>query len=129
MNSRRFPRTLNEAFPYGAEYGCAIERSKPNPISDWALAVVISLALSGVIGAVLFAAVHFGSALIADHSAERAQADSLQDAIQAEAAQARFAKAAQAICGPNAAWADVGAGVVQCTTKRGFKTQIARVQP
>lgn len=27
MNTRRFPRTLNDAFPFGAEYGCAIERS------------------------------------------------------------------------------------------------------
>lgn len=26
MNTRKYPRTLNEAFPHGAEYGCAIER-------------------------------------------------------------------------------------------------------
>ncbi len=27
MNTRRYPRTLNEAFPRTAEYGCAIERT------------------------------------------------------------------------------------------------------
>lgn len=30
-NTRRHPRTLAEAFPYGPEYGCAIERPAPNP--------------------------------------------------------------------------------------------------
>ena len=44
MNSRRYPRTLNEAFPRGAEYGCAIE--KPRPVADVSLAVVIGIALA-----------------------------------------------------------------------------------
>ena len=26
MNSRKFPRTMDQAFPFGAEYGCAIEK-------------------------------------------------------------------------------------------------------
>lgn len=26
MNTRRFPRTMNEAFPFGPEYGCSITR-------------------------------------------------------------------------------------------------------
>ena len=26
MNTRRFPRTMDEAFPRGAQYGCAIEK-------------------------------------------------------------------------------------------------------
>ena len=26
MNARKYPRTMAEAFPRGAEYGCAIER-------------------------------------------------------------------------------------------------------
>ena len=31
MNTRKYSRTLAEAFPYGPEYGCAIERPAPNP--------------------------------------------------------------------------------------------------
>lgn len=29
MNTRTFPRTMNQAFPRTAEYGCAIERPAP----------------------------------------------------------------------------------------------------
>ena len=29
MNTRTFPRTLNQAFPRTAEYGCAVERPAP----------------------------------------------------------------------------------------------------
>ena len=29
MNNRRWPRTLNEAFPGSMEYSCAIERPRP----------------------------------------------------------------------------------------------------
>lgn len=28
MNTRKFSRTMNEAFPHTADYGCAIERSR-----------------------------------------------------------------------------------------------------
>lgn len=28
MNTRSYPRTLNEAFPRTADYGCAIERTR-----------------------------------------------------------------------------------------------------
>lgn len=66
---------------------------------------------------------------IDDHSLERAQADSLQDSIKAEAVQARFERAAQAICGSNAAWLDLGGGTIQCLTHRGYKTTVAQVQP
>ena len=88
---------------------------------NWLLALIFAALLSG--------ACLLDGPLIEEHSFERVQADSLQDAIKAEVVQARFARAAQAICGENAAWVDVGSGVVQCTTKRGFKTQIAKVQP
>lgn len=86
-------------------------------VINWLLALALVALLAGV-----------GPA-IDDHSAERAQADSLQDSIKAEAAQARFAKAAQAICGDNAAWLDLGGGAVQCLTHRGRKTIVAQVQP
>lgn len=56
-----------------------------------------------------------------DRSAEMAQSLSLQDAQRTEAAEHRFAKAAAAVCGPNAAAADLGNGMVQCYTHKGKK--------
>lgn len=38
MNARKFARTTNEAFPHGAEYGCAIERPSPrlaDTVAKW----------------------------------------------------------------------------------------------
>lgn len=45
-------------------------------------------------------------------------------------AEQRFARAAQAMCGANAAWAETGTkGEVVCKTKRGHKTITAQVTP
>jgi len=45
-------------------------------------------------------------------------------------AEQRFAKAAQAICGPNAGWSETTTrGQIVCKTKRGHKTITAQVQP
>ena len=45
-------------------------------------------------------------------------------------AEQRFARAAQAMCGANAAWSETGTkGEVVCKTKRGHKTITAQVQP
>ena len=42
MNTRRFPRTSAEAFPRGAEYGCAIERpSTGHRVSYWTMAFAL----------------------------------------------------------------------------------------
>lgn len=41
----------------------------------------------------------------------------------------KFTRAAQAVCGLNASWDDLGDGLVQCRTKRGAKTRVAQVQP
>jgi hypothetical protein len=38
MNTRSYPRTLNEAFPHTADYACAVER--PREI-DWQDRVVL----------------------------------------------------------------------------------------
>lgn len=89
---------------------------------NWLLVSGIALVLSS-------AYLLDGPLTLDDHSFERAQADSLQDSIAAEGRQARFAKAAQAICGSNAAWLDLGGGTVQCLTHRGYKTTTAQVQP
>lgn len=57
-----------------------------------------------------------------DHGAEHAQALALLDAQRTGAAELRFAKAAAAVCGPNAAAQDLGNGMVQCMTHKGRKT-------
>ena len=54
-----------------------------------------------------------------DHSAEH---DTAKDAIKQLKEVERFEAAAQAICGQNAAWTDIGNGVIQCLTKRGKPT-------
>lgn len=67
----------------------------------------------------------FGPA-IDDHSAEVAQAADIEHAHQAAAARQRFARAAQAMCGPQSPWSEPAPGVVQCHNKHGRKTVIAQ---
>lgn len=57
-----------------------------------------------------------------DTDAAQAHAMSLTDAQKADAAAERFAKAAAAVCGINAAAQDLGDGTVQCMTHKGRKT-------
>lgn len=64
-----------------------------------------------------------------DHSAENDQAVDLQAAIVASIAQERFDRAAQAVCGPQAAWVQQPDGAVQCSTKYGRPTITVRVSP
>ena len=66
---------------------------------------------------------------IDDHSAEADQAVDLQAAIVASIAQERFDRAAQAVCGPQAAWVQTADGSVQCSTKHGRPTITVRVSP
>lgn len=55
MNTRRYPRSMREAFPFGPEYGCAIER--PNTpridLAFWAAIaagfVMVGLVFLGVV--------------------------------------------------------------------------------
>lgn len=51
MNTRRYPRTLREAFPFGAEYGAAIERPARTPeiVADIVLAVVIGIGFAALL--------------------------------------------------------------------------------
>lgn len=75
--------------------------------------------------AALIAAIMASSYMLdgpSDHSAEHAQALALKDAQKQEAAEQRFAKAAAALCGPNAAAKDLGDGTVQCYTHKGRET-------
>lgn len=66
---------------------------------------------------------------IDDRSAEWDQARDLEDAQRAAAARHRFERAAQRMCGSQAAWREVGDGIVQCLTKRGRPTIRAAVSP
>ena len=50
MNTRKFPRTSAEAFPIGAEYGCAIERPPhPYPRTLWVTMAVAVVYLAGLL--------------------------------------------------------------------------------
>jgi len=64
-----------------------------------------------------------------DHSDEFDQAVYLQDAINAAIHQEKFALAAQAMCGPQAAWQQLNDGSVQCRTKHGKPTITVQVSP
>lgn len=81
---------------------------------NWALAIAIALILSAMC--------NLDALGPDDRSAEMAQAQALAAATATDAAQTRFAVAASAICGPNAAAQDLGDGTVQCSTHKGRKT-------
>jgi hypothetical protein len=55
MNSRKFPRTLDEAFPKTAEYGCAIER--PHRYFEQQDRIVMWACVVGAAAVVLFSLV------------------------------------------------------------------------
>jgi hypothetical protein len=49
MNSRKYPRTLNEAFPHGAAYGCAVTRyQRPGRVAPVWIVLALLLILVGV---------------------------------------------------------------------------------
>jgi type VI protein secretion system component VasF len=48
--TRKHPRTINEAYPYGARYGCAVERyRRRESLADWLLAIFIGLVLAALL--------------------------------------------------------------------------------
>ena len=64
-----------------------------------------------------------------DHADEWGDAVTLQDAINESIRQEKFAVAAQAVCGPQAAWQQLQDGSVQCRTKYGKPTITVQVSP
>lgn len=88
--------------------------------TPWILASLLVVALAAL-----------GPALdhMDDHSAEFAVADDLQAAINRAVAEQRFARAAQDLCGPQAAWQQLADGSVQCRTKYGKPTITVQVHP
>lgn len=80
--------------------------------------------LLSCLSALAIAAVLLLGTTIDDHSAERDQADALQDAIKDEAMQARVARAIADLCGENAvARPTNNPREYQCITKRGYVTK------
>ena len=57
MNTRKFPRTMDEAFPHGINYGCSIERR--DTTGDALMRIVFAL-VAGIGGAAML--VHWLSA-------------------------------------------------------------------
>ena len=90
--------------------------------------LAINVALVCTLVLVLGLAHHLGDG-IPDHSAEQDQAVDLQAAIVASIDQQKFDRAAQAVCGPQAAWVQLPDGAVQCSTKYGRPTVTVRVSP
>jgi len=84
-----------------------------NHAINWTLAVAVAAVLSTAY-------------LLDGPSDHQAAIDAAADAKatqREQAQQARFEKAAQAMCGDNAGWTQLENGSVQCFTKRGHKTQ------
>ena len=84
-----------------------------NHAINWTLAVAVAVVLSTAY-------------LLDGPSDHQAAMDAAADAKATQAeqrAQARFEKAAQAMCGDNAGWTKLENGAVQCFTKRGHATQ------
>ena len=84
-----------------------------NHAINWTMAVAMAVVLS--------------TAYLLDGPSEiQAAIDAAADAKATQAeqrAQARFEKAAQAMCGENAGWTKLENGAVQCFTKTGRKAQ------
>lgn len=51
MNTRQYPRTLNQAFPKTADYASAIERSRPAgyPTAWWIAMAICAVLTLGVV--------------------------------------------------------------------------------
>lgn len=55
MNTRKYPRTLNEAFPRTAEYACAIDRPTRYALRTWPrviVAIVVCVGITMLVGMV-----------------------------------------------------------------------------
>ena len=54
MNTRKYPRTMQEAFPNTVEYACALDRPARYRLSTWpriALAIAVCVGLAMLVGA------------------------------------------------------------------------------
>ena len=87
---------------------------------------LINYSLAGLMALVLSTAYLLDGP--SDHQAAIDTAAAERDAQRAAVAEAKIARAAQAMCGENAGWQRRVDGAVQCLTKRGHKTSVAVVR-
>lgn len=47
MNTRKYPRSLNEAFPHTADYACSVERPMfaRDRVASWAVGLMLVVAV------------------------------------------------------------------------------------
>lgn len=122
--TRKFPRTLRDAFGMSATdaYAIQIYRTPLHKRALWALmrhgwiAIVVALAAVVLTGC------------SADMRHEHTQASALAAAQQEEAAKASRDFAGQAVCGPGAQ-AQWDGDVLSCFPKRGKSYSVAGVKP
>ena len=53
MNTRKYPRTMNEAFPRTVEYACAIDRPTRYRLNTWPrvlVAIVVCVGITMLVG-------------------------------------------------------------------------------
>lgn len=78
--------------------------------------------LASITAALVLGASHYLDS-IPDHSDDYVQLANIEAAQQQASAQARYERAVQQLCGPNAAWMERQDGAIQCATKRGTPTR------
>ena len=51
MNTRKYPRTLDEAFPFDTDYACAITRpsTRGERLLDWTLGIIVAVCLAAAL--------------------------------------------------------------------------------
>lgn len=102
--TRRYPRTMNEAFPRTTDYACAIERGDRYAHAGRAVGGVLAIVLLMLVASWIWRSAR----------AEPIETATLADARTQAQHQARMDKAAAAMCAGNVAWVDAERGVVQC---------------
>lgn len=48
MNTRKYPRTMQEAFPRTVEYACAVDRPARHSLSSWPRIIVAIVVCAGI---------------------------------------------------------------------------------
>lgn len=114
----RHPRTMDQAFPGGVDYACPITRSRGGAAS---IGRLVGQALAVLMLILMAAGVWSWTQTAPVESIE------LADATAQAQRQARFDKAARAMCAGRVAWIDTTLGVVQCGHSK--KATAAKVAP
>jgi hypothetical protein len=121
ITTRRYPRSLAEAFPCDAAQAVAIHKYKP-PLHRRFFYALIRWGWAPLIVLVLL------TGCSADHASEWAQSSEIAAVQQEEAAKASREFAGRQVCGPGAVHEWIDDKTVQCVPKRGKSWQVAGVK-